>query len=330
MKTRFFCTYFDHNYLPRAMVMLESLYEHNPHALVFVLCLSSQCYDVMQKLAYPFVRLISMHDFEAANPDLVAVRPTRSLVEYYFTMTPCLPWHILHTGNGIDAITYLDADMMFFSSVEPIFEEAGDASVILTPHNFAPHLMDRVRYGVYNVSWMTFCATQQGMDCLSWYKGKCLAWCFDRAETVNGEECFADQKYLDCIPKLFTGVHELRHKGAGLAPWNISKFAIQKTKHHINISGYILIFYHAQSFKPFNMCLYASGFSNYNLHLTPTMRTGILNPYCRAYKKNIKKMVCILNRVQFNSIRSPHMCSFRDKWREIYYEFKQSTLLFNV
>lgn len=330
MKTRYFCTYFDHNYLPRAMVMLESLYEHNPHALVFVLCLSSQCYDAMQKLAYPFVRLISMNDFEAANPDLVAVRPTRSLVEYYFTMTPCLPWHILHTENGIDAITYLDADMMFFSSVEPIFDEAGDASVILTPHNFAPHLEKSVTYGLYNVSWITFRNTAEGKRALSWYKGKCLAWCFDKAETVEGEQRFADQKYLDYLPKLFMRVHVLCHKGAGLAPWNISKFTIVNKNSSIYVDGYEVIFYHAQSFKPLNTFLYASGLSNYNMHLTPTIRTCIFNPYCTAYKKNIKKMICLLNYVDFKSIRNTHIYSFKDKWREIYCEFKQSTLLFNV
>ena len=95
MSVRHFCTYFDHNYLPRGMVMLESLREHCPHAHVHVLCLSDQCHAALTSLAYPHVSLIRMADLEAADPELAATRATRSLIEYYFTITPCLPWYLL-------------------------------------------------------------------------------------------------------------------------------------------------------------------------------------------------------------------------------------------
>ena len=167
--TRHFCTYFDHNYLPRGMVMLESLHEHCPEAHVHVLCLSDACHDALSVLAYPFVSLFRLAELEAADPELAATRPTRSLIEYYFTITPCLPWHLL-TRRGLDEITYLDADMMFFSSPEPIFEERRDASVIITPHRFSENLSHKVVYGLYNVSWLTFRNTREGVDCLRWYR----------------------------------------------------------------------------------------------------------------------------------------------------------------
>lgn len=68
MSVRHFCTYFDHNYLPRAVVMLESLHEHCPHAHVHVLCLSEQCYDALTAFAYPHVSLIRLDELEAADP----------------------------------------------------------------------------------------------------------------------------------------------------------------------------------------------------------------------------------------------------------------------
>lgn len=327
MKTRFFCTYFDHNYLPRAMVMLESLYEHNPHALVFVLCLSSQCYDAMQKLAYPFVRLISMHDFEAANPDLVAVRPTRSLVEYYFTMTPCLPWHILHTGNGIDAITYLDADMMFFSSVEPIFEEAGDASVILTPHNFAPHLMDCINFGIYNVSWLTFAKTNEGIACLAWYKEECLCWCYDRYEHSGAKERFADQKYLDYFHEHCSRVHPVRHLGAGLAPWNITNHAIYRQNGIVYIESVPLIFFHAQAFKHLWWRFYASGLATFGIKLNFSMRICIYSAYIGAYKSAILHLKKINIIDSYDSVRYSEKFTPYEIYKKIKFNLKSNTLL---
>ena len=161
---RHFCTYFDHNYLPRGMVMLESLREQCPQAHVHVLCLSEECYSALSRLAYPHVSLMRLEELEAADPELAATRTTRSLVEYYFTFTPCLPWWLLTQNEHINEITYLDADLMFFSSPEPLFVEAGDAAVILTPHRFSPHLADLARYGLYNVSWITFRKTRAGLD----------------------------------------------------------------------------------------------------------------------------------------------------------------------
>lgn len=309
------------------MVMLESLHEHNPHAHVYVLCLSDQCYDGMQKLGYPFVTLIQLKDFEAATPELVAVRPTRSLVEYYFTMTPCLPWYILHTVDNINAVTYLDADMMFFSSVEPIFEEAGDASVILTPHNFAPHLQHCIKFGIYNVSWVTFFNTEDGLSCLSWYKNMCLDWCYDRHESEGVSERFADQKYLDYMPQQFLHVHAIRHSGVGIAPWNLGKLNLSVQNTHVLVDGSPLIFYHAQGFVQLCKGLYASGLGSYKTHLSPIMRTHIFSPYCEAYTNAAHYITHQLQQVRFFSIRNAHNSTPLSLAKRILQEARKKSLI---
>ena len=40
----------------------------------------------------------------------------------------------------LEAITYLDADLMFFRDPEPVWSEFGDDSVLIVPHRYAPHL----------------------------------------------------------------------------------------------------------------------------------------------------------------------------------------------
>jgi len=293
-----FCTYFDHHYLPRGMVMLESLFEHCPGAYVHVLCLSDECYDALSSLAYPFISLIHLAELEAADPELAATRATRSLIEYYFTITPCLPWYLL-TSRSVATITYLDADMIFFDSPEPIFDDAGDASVIITPHRFPPRLGALQKWGLYNVSWLMFRNTLPGMTCLSWYRKACLEWCYDVLEETR----FADQKYLDAFPVRFEGVHIMGHPGGGLAPWNVEGVTITDTRAGIFVADAPLIFYHAQGIKHLMGQFYSSGFHVYGASLANPAVLAILKHYIAKYDRASKIASRKLANFDFNGIR---------------------------
>jgi len=271
--------------------MLESLHMHYPQAHVYVLCLSDVCYAALTKIAYPYVSLIRLADLEAADIELTLKRSTRSLVEYYFTITPCLPWYLLRKNRSIEEITYLDADMFFFSSPEPIFEEAKNASVIIMPHRFASHLSSLVKFGIYNVSWLTFRSTKNGMSCLAWYRNACLEWCFDKLEDGR----FADQKYLDQFPKLFDGVHAIQHQGAGVAPWNLADSIVSLNGINPTINNELLIFYHAHAFSHICGPCYSSGLYEYKTVLTPQIREVVIKPY-------IKKYVAVISEIKAKNI----------------------------
>ena len=307
------------------MVMLESLHEHCPQALVHVLCLSDECHTALTALNYPFVRLIRLAELEKADPELLAVRPTRRLVEYYFTLTPCLPWYILHTVEGIDAITYLDADMMFFSSPEPIFEEAGDASVILTPHRFSRHLEDRSVYGIYNVSWLTFSNTAEGLNALSWYRNACLEWCHDTLE----DDRFADQKYLDKFPSLFAKVHVMQHPGGGLAPWNLEDAHIEQSGKQVTVGQYPLVFYHAHGFKHISGPFWASGLLNYHTQASKILQQNIFCPYAKRLAQYTRTLATTFHFSTASSIRnnSPVSQTFWGILQTVLREWQQKTLV---
>src|SRR5260221_7944857 len=88
MAERVYCTYFDHNYLPRGLALYRSLQRHSPGARLWVLCLSDACHQALTTLAPPALIPVRLSDFEAADPAVAATRPMRSQVEYYFTCTP--------------------------------------------------------------------------------------------------------------------------------------------------------------------------------------------------------------------------------------------------
>ena len=69
---------------------------------------------------------ISEKVFEDNNKSLQKVKSDRSRIEYYFTCTPSLPLYILKNYPEVDIITYLDADLFFFSNPAPIYNELGN------------------------------------------------------------------------------------------------------------------------------------------------------------------------------------------------------------
>ncbi|MEW6386847.1 MAG: glycosyl transferase [Thermodesulfobacteriota bacterium] len=275
MSRRYYCTYFDHRYLLKGLALHESLLRHAGDFSLFILCLSSECYEILSRLSLPRVRLISLAELERGDAELLQAKGDRSLVEYYFTLTPSLPLYIFRLDPEVDLLTYLDSDLYFFADPEPLYEEIGENSVALIGHRFPPHLKALESHGKYNVGWLSFRRDDQGLAGLKWYRKRCNEWCYDRVE----EGRFADQKYLDYLPGKFSGVIELAHKGANLAPWNIANYSLTRNAATVMIDEYPLIFYHFQGLKQIWGPIYDSGLFGYRAALSSLIREEIYKPY---------------------------------------------------
>lgn len=239
MTPRHFCTLFDRNYLFKGIAMLESLARHCPPGRVFVLCMDEITHKVLGRLDYPHVELIRLPDVE--DEALLAVKPGRGVAEYCWTLTPCLCWHVFQVQPGVEQLTYLDADLFFYSSVEPLFEEIGAASIAIIEHRFIPRLQPYAINGRFNVEWVSFRRDEQGLACLSRWREQCIEWCFNRLEDGR----MGDQKYLDEWPGRYASLRIIQHAGAGVAPWNFARYEIRRTpRGAITIDGEPLVFYH--------------------------------------------------------------------------------------
>jgi SAM-dependent methyltransferase len=247
-----FCTLFDSNYLPRGLVLYRSLVEHCPEFVLRVYCFDRETARVLDELNLPGLRVVPLEDLESHDEGLLAVKPTRAPVEYCWTSTPAVCLHALETEPEVSSITYLDADLMFFSSPKPVFEELGDASVLIVPHRYAPEYRKfEEESGTFNVEWLTFRRDSNGLEALSWWRERCLEWCYHRYE--DGK--MGDQKYLDDWPVRFAGVHSLQHPGAGLAPWNIGQYELAERDGRVTVDGRELIFYHYHSLRIYEQAL---------------------------------------------------------------------------
>lgn len=234
--------------------------------------------DTLVRLNLPRVHPIALEALEAENKELKAVKKDRSKIEYYFTCTPSLPLFILNNWPEVDTITYLDADLFFFADPAPIYNEFSGHSIAIIPHRFPPNLRSHEQHGIYNVGYLSFKRNQRASTCLRWWRDKCIEWCYDRVENNR----YADQKYLDDWPTRFPGVVEIRHKGANLAPWNISNYTLRKSTDGVHVDDDPLIFFHFHGFHQIAKWLYDPNLAAYKVKPDQTIKQGIVKPYIQA------------------------------------------------
>lgn len=273
---RFLCTYFDARYLSRGMALYRSLQAHAGSFRLFVLCLDDVAYAAMA--AQRDLVCIRMCDFERELPELAEARKNRSLLEYYYTCTPALMTYVFDHHPEVGLLTYLDADLYFFSSPEPLYDEIGSGSVGIIEHRFPQALRGLEEYGRFNVGWVTFRRDPGAWRCLERWRGQCVAWCYDRVEPGR----FADQKYLDEWPSLFERVTIVQHKGANVAPWNVSRYAVRNVSGQVLVDEVPLIFYHFHGLRWVRPGPFASGLTTYSAEMTPELRRHVYRPYLRA------------------------------------------------
>lgn len=274
----YFCTYFDSHYLTRGLALYESLEKHCSSFELWILCMDTEAYTVLAKMSLPNARLVKLEDFESGDEALLGAKNNRSRIEYYFTCTPSLPLYVFDHCPEAQLITYVDADHYFFSDPLPVFEEMGDNSILLIEHRFPSHLKKWEDRGIFNVGVLSFRRDKEGTACLKWWRERCIEWCYDRAEDGR----FADQKYLDMWPQLFSGLKVLQNKGAGLAPWNASNYEIVLSKKKVIVSGDQLICYHFHGFNQVGRRTYATGLGQFDLTSNPVIRRHIYRPYLRS------------------------------------------------
>lgn len=278
MPHRHYCTYFDHRYLPLGLALHASLRRTCDAFTLWVLAFDEVAAEFLEASALPSLRVVRLSALETFDPELKAVEGTRSRVEYYFTCSPCLPRYLMD-AEGIGEVTYLDSDLWFFDSPEPLFDELHDNSVAIVPHRFSGRAArSHAMYGQYNVGWLTFRNTPEGRACLEWWRAVCLEWCYDRVESQR----YADQKYLDYFEERFDGVHAIAHPGANLAPWNVAAHNISQDDTGVCVDGSPLIFFHFQGFRCIAPGVYDSNLASYGASLTHALRHGVFEPYLHA------------------------------------------------
>ncbi|MFN8129429.1 MAG: hypothetical protein U0R28_11570 [Candidatus Nanopelagicales bacterium] len=275
---RLYCTHFDDGYFSRGAVMIDSLLEHDPDASVWVLALTPSVAGLLETRFADAVNVVALDRLEAAEPALPPLRSQRSAVEYIFTLTaPWTKFVMDEISEPGDWVTYLDADLYFFSSPEPVFAEIAGSSVALVEHRYPPTRRGLRRFGTYNVGWVGFRHDADGRRCLDWWSQVCLEWCFDRVE--DGK--FADQGYLDRFVDITSQLHVISNPGVDLAPWNLGRYRVDAVGPPPTVDGSPVVCFHFHGIWKRGDRYYWKNF-RYHARTTRTVREALFRPYLGA------------------------------------------------
>ena len=247
------CTLFDSNYLDRGIALCESLNRVLDHFRLYVFAFDESAYRILKELNIRNVTVVSEESI--LDDELRRIRQERSRSEYCWTCTPVIVEYVLD-HYGVEACTYIDADMYFYSSPEFVFEEikGKKCSASIIEHRFPNNITRSTNlrlHGKYCVEFNTFFNTEESRKILTWWKKKC----FESCSMKLNEESFGDQKYLDEWEKRFGNIHEVENAGAGVAPWNLSDYRLEGKESngiYLTYKGkqrVKLVFYHFQNLR---------------------------------------------------------------------------------
>ena len=277
-----FCTHFDTNYLPHALTLSDSLIKHAPKHKLFMMCMDNSSYHYLIKNTPKNAIILNYKNLEKKYSDLLIAKSNRNKVEYFFTCSPAVCNYILKEFNTIDQITYLDADLYFFSSPKEIFDEIGNKSIAIIEHRFHWLTKRQIKYGIFNVGWVTFKNDYEGKRCLNDWMANCIEWCYQKVE----KDRFGDQKYLNKWPSNYSNLHIIEHKGANVAIWNIKNYKLSLKNRKVFIDSTPLVFYHFANINQLSQHAFNTNLSRVFVNLKGVLLKNIYLHYLQNLELN--------------------------------------------
>lgn len=249
-----YCTLFNSNYLDKGLVTIQSLLDNSKDAVIYVLAMDEKCYEVLGDMENDQIVPIRLSDFE--NERLLAAKAERSAAEYCWTCSGSLILYVLET-YGEDNCTYIDADLYFYRDPSFLIKEMMEKgkSVSIIEHGFKKDLMYEhsvTGSGRFCVEFNTFLNNEESLNVLKQWIDDILREC--SAETKGN---LGDQSYLTEWPEKYDCIHIVEHIGAGMAPWNLNRFQLEKTESNVPVISEIgkkssqekAVFYHFHNLK---------------------------------------------------------------------------------
>ena len=237
---RSYCTIFDKNYLIQAIALFNSLKHSTKDYCLFCLCMDIESYNLIRKFQYQ--NLIPIYIDNIIDNNLNDIRNNTTFGQFCWVCQPVFCEYLLKKYS-LDMIIYQESDALFFSDPEILINELEGFSSSIVPHNFDKETDNESSAGKYCVQFNAFSNDVYGLRVLEYWKEECFKYSKNNLTYYPGQLC------LDNWNLLFEKVKIINNIGAGVAPWNVSKFSINKIKHNfICVDNMPIVFYHFHSF----------------------------------------------------------------------------------
>jgi hypothetical protein len=231
-------------YLPKALVLADSLREHNHTRLNIVL------FDKKQDLK-PFPESVDIIWVEELGvPEWKQLAFTYDIIEFSTSLKPYIALKLLEKYKKV---IFLDPDTAVYSTLNPILNDLEGSPVVLTPHYTKPQPdtegesdLGMMRFGSFNLG---FFAVRQGAEAtsfLKWWSKRCIDFCY--MESQFGLS--TDQKWVSIAPCFFDFLKISFNPGYNAAAWNTFERMLTSKKgdqYMVNID-FPLVFFHFSNF----------------------------------------------------------------------------------
>lgn len=250
MQNSVFCMVVSRTRLIQAIACFLSLYKNMENFKVYILCVDEKCYEFLKEINSDKIVLVTIAELN--REDLLAIKASRKLNQYCWTLKPGFIKHIFTLDDSINRVTYIDSDLFFYQNPNVIFENQPDASVLLSSGEiFLPMYSKEFNQtmqtltGNFNSGFISFKKDINGLQCVNWWDKMCVDSCTSNPE----DNKFGDQKYLDDMPFLFNNVYEITTQGINIGHWNYLKYKFTVSNDNVMVNNNKLIFYHFSGFR---------------------------------------------------------------------------------
>jgi glycosyltransferase involved in cell wall biosynthesis/SAM-dependent methyltransferase len=242
------------NYLAQARTLVNSFKKYHPEGQAFVL-FADRIDGYFDPSTENFV-LIEIDELRSEITNLEAFCFQYSILELSTALKPYVLKYIFKKYN-ISKLAYFDPDILITENLYTISELLDEYQIILTPHitspyndHYKPSEVELLRAGAYNLGFIALANTEETSSMLQWWEAKLNRLCL--VDFSRG--LFVDQKWIDLVPGLFSGIYILREPGYNVAYWNLHERKISIEGNHIYCNGRPLYFFHFSGYNPDNSC----------------------------------------------------------------------------
>lgn len=216
-----------------------------------VYCIDDNAVRLLENLREPLLHIVSPGDFE--TDELLSIKNSRPINAYCWMSKPVVLEDALGRFPDTDWVIFVDSDMMVFGDPDNALPSDPEANVILTPHRPSnDHFAEFIpTVGKYNAGYAGFKRSKGGKEALRWWKDSCIEDCSGTPQDGR----YADQKYLEDISNIFSGVFSSPHVGLNTGPWNVFGTKVSSRDDAVFINDSRLLLYHMQGFRVYTRSL---------------------------------------------------------------------------
>ncbi|EIT84617.1 glycosyltransferase [Fictibacillus macauensis ZFHKF-1] len=236
------CTVISSNYLSFAKALASSFLTHHPDGVIWVLITDGTKgeKDASGRITYVTVEQIGV-------PNAASFCFRYGPAELCNALKPYLLTYAMKQHPDYRFL-FLDADIYLYSPLQELEELVATHSIILTPHITSPlpqdqkipSELDLIRAGTYNAGCIALRNDEHSKQFLRWWSDHLEHECMNDQK----KGLFMDQKWLELVPGLFSGVHILRNKAYNAAYWNLHERKISRQDNQYYVNEQPLAFFH--------------------------------------------------------------------------------------